>query len=67
MEVYVKLLTIRQAAREGIAPEFRLRQWVRSGQVRTIRAGNRNYVDGDTLPAQIEALFAKDGAETVAQ
>ena len=55
----MRLGTIRQGAATGVAPEHRIRQWVKTGEIQAVRAGTRNYVDLDTLPQQIEALMAK--------
>ena len=62
----MKLGTIRQGAATGVAPEYRIRQWVKTGDIQAVRAGSRHYVDLDTLPQQIAALMA-NGAREAAQ
>ena len=59
----MRLVTIRQAAAAGIAPEYRLRQWAKSGVLRTTNAGSRLYLDLDTLTAEIEAIMNKNMRE----
>ena len=53
----MKLMTIRECAKTGIIKEHCLRKMVKSGQVKSIKAGTRSYVDIDALELQITALM----------
>lgn len=55
------LRTIRQTAREAGLPEYLVRQLARTGQIPTLRAGNRVYINTDTPEEDIAALFSRGG------
>lgn len=55
--------SIREIAREGIIPEYRLRLLVKQGKVPYIPAGNKVLIDKETLPAILEAI-SREGMES---
>ena len=54
----MKLVTIRQYVRDGKAPEWAVRQWIKQGLISHVKAGNRVYLDTATVDAELMALMA---------
>ena len=51
-----RFLTIRQAAKTGVLPEFRLRAMQHAGQLPGIYSGNRFLINIDLLNQQLDVM-----------
>ena len=56
MENIPRFMTIREVARTGLLPEFRLRRMEKAGQLPCIHAGNKCLINFDLLVQQLNSI-----------
>lgn len=60
-----RFVTIRQAAKAGILPEFRLRKMQKAGQLPGIYAGNKFLINVELLDQQLDQMSKQQMAKEV--